>query len=102
MKVLAFPLRLGADGAFASVEQGSAAQAEQLARVVLCTVVGERALAPDFGLLDRVGVGLSAGEVRAAVALCEPGVVVDSVTVGVRGDRQRVEVSVGWEAEDGL
>ena len=100
MRLLAHPLRLDGDGRFATVEQGSALQAQQLALAIVFTTVGERALAPDFGIFDPVAVGVSKAEVTAAVGLCEPDLAVVDVTTAQRGGRQWVDVTVAWDEEE--
>ena len=101
MKVLAHPLRLDGNGSFAVVEQGGPPQAQQLALAIHSTFTQERPLAPDFGIVDPVGTGLTAGEVRAAVALCEPDLTVLDVTItGPTDHRQRVVVTVAWADEE--
>ena len=101
MAVLAHPLRLDGNGSFAVVDQGGLPQAVQLAVAVCSTFVQERPLAPDFGLVDPVGTGLNAGEIRAAVALGEPDLTVLDVTItGPTDHRQRVAVTVAWAEEE--
>ena len=101
MNVLAHPFRLDGNGSFAVVEQGSVAQAQQLAVAIHATFVGERELAPDFGVVDPVGTGITDGEVRAAVALGEPDLTVLDVTItGPTDARQQVAVTVAWAEEE--
>lgn len=101
MNVLAHPLRLDGNGSFAVVQQGGVAQAQQIAVAVHSTVVGERALAPDFGIVDPVGTGVTEGEVRAAVALSEPDLDVSDVTItGPADGHQHVAVTVAWATEE--
>lgn len=101
MRVLEFPVRIAGE-AFATVEQGSAQEASQVARAVVSTTLRERPLAPDFGVMDPVGVGVHASEVVAAMAICEPDLVVLDVKVsGPVDSRQHVSVSVEW-GEDGV
>jgi len=98
-RVLAFPVRIEG-GAFATVEQGGSRDAVSLARAIVAIGLRERALAPDFGVMDRIGQGVSASEVVAAVVLCEPDLQVVEVSVSQRGDRQAVNVSVAWQSEE--
>lgn len=99
MRVLAFPLRIES-GAFSTVEQGSGVQAQQLAQMIVGTILRERELAPDFGVFDPVGVGVSKAEMVAAVDLCEPDLRVTDVSVAQTGGRQDVRVSVVWDEEE--
>lgn len=100
-RVLAHPLRLDGNGSFAVVDQGGLPQAVQLAVAVCSTFTQERPLAPDFGIVDPVGTGLNAGEIRAAVALGEPDLeVLDVDITGPTDHRQRVAVTVAWAEEE--
>ena len=101
MRVLAHPFRLDGNGSFAVVEQGGLPQAQQLAVAIHATLVGERPLAPDFGIVDPVGTGITDGEVRAAVALGEPDLTVLDVTItGPTDARQQVAVTVAWADDE--
>ena len=105
MRVLAHPLRLAGDS-LASVEQDTPAEARQVGAAVVSTFLKERPLAPDFGIFDPIAVGTSEAEVRAAVELSEPDLIVNGVTITQDGDRQAVILSVQWlddlEAENGV
>ena len=100
MRVFSHPLRLDGDGAFATIEQDSLDQAQQLAIGIVSTFLGERLLAPDFGIFDPVAVGTSIAEVTAAVDLCEPDLTVLGVEVTQSGGRQAVDVTVAWDETD--
>lgn len=102
MRVFAHPLRLDNDGAIATVEQWSVQQASQVALAIVSTPLGERSLAPDFGLPDPVGVGISQDTVIAAMDLCEPDLELDDVQiqeVGADGT-QEVRMTVFWRDND--
>ena len=96
MRVLSFPVRVSSDGSLVTVVQGSAQHAAQLASAIVSTFVGERALAPDVGVFDPVGVGVSEPEVVAAVDVADEDLIVTGVAISREGDRQRVDVSVQW------
>lgn len=101
MRVFAHPLRLDNDGAIATIDQGSLVQAQQLAIGIVSTHLGERALAPDFGIFDPVAVGTSRAEVVAAVDLAEPDLKVVDVTIAATDNlMQRVAVTVAWADYD--
>lgn len=97
MKVFSHPLRLDGSGSIATVDQGSVRHAQELGIAIVSTFIGERPLAPDFGIFDPVAVGTSEGEIRAAVDLCEPDLTVTGVEITRRGDHQRVDVTVQWD-----
>lgn len=100
MRVLAHPLRVHG-GQFATVEQGSPRHLQQLAAAIVSTRLGERPLAPDVGIVDPAGVGLSESEVVAALAVAEPDVQVLNVTIsGPTAGRQQVAVTVAWADDD--
>lgn len=102
MRVFAHPLRLDNDGAIATVEQWSLQQASQVALGIVSTPLGERLLAPDFGLPDPIGVGISQDTIVAAMDLCEPDLEVDEADVrdiGVDGT-QEVRMTVFWRDND--
>lgn len=102
MRVLEFPVRIAGEQ-LATVEQGSPQEAAQVAQAVVSTVLRERLLAPDFGIMDPVGVGVHASEVVAAMAICEPDLVVLDVEVsGPVDSRQSVSVSVEWGDDSGV
>ena len=103
MRLLSHPLRLDAAGQIVTVEQDSDAHAAQLATHILSTVAGERALAPDFGIDDMIANGgYTAGQIGAAVHLCEPDLEVLEVQADQAGDRQDVIVTVAWREDDGV
>ena len=97
VRVFAHPLRLDGDGQIATVEQGSNDQAQQLAIGIVSTFLGERPLAPDFGIFDPVAVGTSTAEVTAAVDLCEPDLTVTGAQISQANGRQNVSVTVAWD-----
>ncbi len=98
MRVFAHPFRLDGSGSVATVEQGSALQAGQIAEAVVSTVVGERRLAPDFGVPDPAGTGMSAEGIVAAMGICAPDVAVSDIGVS-GGVDQVVTLSVTWAEE---
>ena len=77
--VISQPFRLDASGHVVTVAQGSAAgNAEEIA--VLCsTVIGERPLAPGYGVTDPAFRGLVAGQIAAQVAAYGPRVSIRGV-----------------------
>lgn len=101
MRVLSHPFRLDANGSIVTVEQWSPEQASEVAGAVVSTHLGERSMAPLFGIADPVGVGITAAEARAAVELCEPDLRVDAaVTDTDSSGRQTVRVAVAWRDDE--
>ena len=102
LRVFAHPLRLDGSGNVATVEQWSVQQAQQVGLAIVATVIGERPLAPLFGISDPVGVGVEYDQIAAAVDICEP----DLLLVGATFDgpdtdgRQDVTVTVAWRTDD--
>lgn len=78
-RILSHPFRLAPNGSVATVEQVSdAANAEQVAVLVL-TNLGERPLAPGFGITDPAFVGVEPTEVLAGLAEYGPPVTIASL-----------------------
>lgn len=100
-RVIAWPWRIGADGAVGTVEQWGPEHARQCAAMIAGTMMGERSLAPLLGVPDPIGRGLSRDQVVAALAIGEPDLAVVDVTVSpVSGGRQRIRVSARWKDDD--
>lgn len=89
--MIAFPIRLNGAGSLAVVGDDSSTAATQLAHAVVSTRVGERPLAPAYGIPDPTD-GADPGVIAALVALCEPELTVTNVRTG----DSRVEVDVEW------
>ena len=97
MRTISHPLRLDNAGAVVTIEEGTDRQAAELAGAVVATTAGERGLAPDYGLPDPVGSGVSAGIIAAAVTRCEPDLAVTTVTAsGDQAGQTTVALSVTW------
>lgn len=101
MTTLSHPFRLSSDGTLATLTDGSAAHAGQLAGHVLSTTVGERPLAPGFGLVDPAGGQVDAALVAATLTACTPELAVDAITVSQTPDGLvDITVAVDWTQED--
>lgn len=99
MRILSHPFRLRPDGSVATVEQETdEAHAEQLACLVL-TRLGERDLAPGFGISDPTFAGIEASEIAAGVAAFGPPVDVTDVRETPRDDG-RLDVVVTFTTDD--
>ena len=83
---LRHPFRLDAAGAVATIPQGGERHALEVVRHIVSCRVGERPLAPEWGLDDPLADGVDEGDVRAAIDLCEPDVAVTNVTITPRDD----------------
>lgn len=100
---LSYPLRVGADGALVTVQQGTDEEIESCMMVVLRWPLGTRQLDPDFGVPEgnfQTG-GADLDDIRAAVAYGEPRAVgrVD------QDDAQLAQllsaIHVGWDLSTG-
>lgn len=89
-----FPMSLGPDGAFATVEQDLQPEVQQAVLLVARTEVGSRPLAPDFGVDDPTFVGVDAEALTATLEEQEPRA---SVTVTVTGPDETGEEDVSIE-----
>lgn len=100
-RVFSHPFRLDGSGAVATVEQWSERQAQEVGLAVVATVVGERPLAPLFGISDPIIAGVEYEQVAAAVDLCEPDLqLVDATIDGPTDSRQVVALTVAWRTDD--
>jgi len=90
---LAFPLRAGATGALAMVED--TANLEEAIRLIVATAPGERPMRPEFGCrihdhvfapINEATIGTIAFEVERAIARWDPRVDVEAVDVYVDDD----------------
>lgn len=98
---LAHPFRLDAAGAVATIPQATAAHALEVVRHVVSCRVGERGLAPDYGLVDPLADGVDEEDVRAAVDLCEPDIDVIHVEIEpMPGDRLDIRIDATWRARE--
>ena len=97
MRVLAHPFGFDGDGAVRTVEQWTDGELLQLVRAITSTVVGERPLAPLFGITDPAGREVVPDEIKAAVSVCEPDIRVVGVTsTGPTQQVQHMRVSAVW------
>lgn len=100
VRVFTHPLRLDGTGSVTTVEQWTDMQAQQLGVAAVATVLGERELAPDFGMPDPIAAGLETEAVAAAVDTADPDLVLESVTItGPVNNRQIGMLSVGWKPD---
>lgn len=98
---LGFPLRLGADGDLACVEQDSYEDVRSCVHVLLRTPRGVRPLAPQVGVEDPTFHGVDADELAAELEAQEDRarVVVTAASVDASGEQQ-VTVEVGLADDD--
>jgi phage baseplate assembly protein W len=93
VRLLSHPFRLLPNGEVATVDQGSdQANAEQLA--VLClTEIGERPMAPGFGITDPAFVVLDPSQVAAGIQTYGPDVTLSDVRIQYESEAtQLVEI----------
>lgn len=96
MRAMSHPLRLDGSGAVVTIDDGSDRQAAELAGVVTATGAGERGLAPEYGLADPTATGVSQDTIAAAIARCEPELIVAAATVTGTDTTATVQMSVAW------
>jgi hypothetical protein len=98
MQNLSHPIRFDSSGAMVTIDEGSDRHAAQLAGVIISTGIGERSLAPEYGLIDPTGSPVSAGLISAAVSRCEPELTVTAASVdSIDGGAAGVSLSVIWD-----
>lgn len=84
---LTSPLRLGADGTLAVVEQDSITEIGQCVGVLLGTVAGSRVELPGYGIPDvTFTTGQQLGAVEQAVATWEPRATGTRISMDIAGD----------------
>lgn len=99
MRLMSHPLRLDADGQIVTIVDGSKQHAAELTTVVLSTGIGERSLAPEYGISDPTGVGEVSTEVLAgAVSRCEPELIVTGIEINpTDSGTNKVSIAVEWQ-----
>ena len=96
MRVIAHPFRLDSSGAIVTIDDASDRYAAQLAGVVAATTVGERPLAPTYGLLDPTATPLSLSVIAATISNCEPDVTVTYSSSSIADTSAQVRLGVTW------
>ena len=89
------PLRLKADGSFATTVADSAQDVANSVGVLVATRTGERLSVPTYGTPDPLFGGVDVDAVRAAVAAWEPRAAGMTVTVNVDGENTEVTMDGG-------
>lgn len=92
MRVLSHPLRFDADGSLATVEDGSPRHAGELAGIVAMTGMGERSLAPEYGVPDDLDVA----QIAAAISRCESDLDVQDVSASIDAGLVGARIIVEW------
>lgn len=96
---LAHPFRLDSAGSVAIVPQGGKRHALEIVRHIVSCRQGERPLAPVWGIADPLADGVDEADVRAAIDLCEPDIVVSGVTLTPRdGTDLDIVIDAAWRA----
>lgn len=97
--VLSFPFRLTTTGAVATVEHGSDAEVDEAIAVLVLTNVGERLMAPDFGVPDPAFAELHIGDIQAGLTSFGPaGVRATSLDMQPANDTQAV-AQINWSRD---
>lgn len=99
--VLSFPFRLDRQGHVSTTERGSDAEVDEALAALVMTVIGERPMAPEFGVPDPAFTGLSLSDVTAGVQAYGPeGVEVVAVTTETMSETT-ARTTVEWSHEGG-
>lgn len=98
-RLISFPFRLDANGAVATVDQGSDAEIEEQIAVAMMTRPGERITVPTFGVNDPAFTGFLLSALIRQVTDFGPRVTVENVSVN-RLDEGREQVVVKWTRVD--
>ncbi|MBI1377257.1 MAG: hypothetical protein GC157_07225 [Frankiales bacterium] len=95
--MISHPMRLDSAGAIVTIDDHSARAAAEMAGHVVSCLVGERALAPLYGIHEPVPGRLSVDVIAGAIAVCEPEITATRIEVApADGGRVRVQVDVEW------
>ena len=98
MDLISHPFRLEANGAVATVEDGTEEAAAEGIAVLVLTRRGERDLVPGFGMTDPTFDELSVAELNVGLAEYGPDVIVTDVAITYPDDRtERVELAFNLE-----
>lgn len=98
MDLLSHPFRLEANGAVATVEDGTEEAAAEGIAVLVLTRRGERDLVPGFGMTDPTFDALSVAELNVGLAEYSPDVIVTDVAITYTTDRtERIELAFNLE-----
>lgn len=98
MDLISHPFRLEANGAVATVEDGTEEAAAEGIAVLVLTRRGERDLVPGFGMIDPTFDELSVAELNVGLAEYGPDVIVTDVAITYPTDRtERVELAFNLE-----
>lgn len=95
VSLLAHPFRITPRGACATVEQDSDDHYNQLLRVIVDTVQGERDMATGFGLLDPVWRGVFVEDIQAQCDTYGPPVTITDLDTIVVGETEQVR-QIAW------
>lgn len=96
MRVISHPMRLDSAGAVVTIDDDSPRAAAEVAGHVVSCLVGERPLAPGYGIPDPAS-GVSGEIVAAAITVCEPEVTATAVLITEADMRNvLVQVDVEW------
>lgn len=86
-RILAHPFRLTPAGVVVTHDDSSDEADAQAIAVLISTRIGERPLAPDYGVDDPVGGRLEIAEVAAGLAAYGPPLTITDVTIEPVDDR---------------
>lgn len=95
--VLSFPFRLDPTGHAATVQPGSDVEVDEALAVLMLTTLGERPMAPRFGIPDPGFAGLAASDLQVGIDQFGPrGINIASLTI-TPVTQEKSEASVAWE-----
>lgn len=95
---LAHPFRLDSAGSAAVIPQSGERHAVEIVRHIVACRIGERPLAPVWGISDPVAGGVDEADIRAAVSRCEPDIVISGVTLTPEGNTLDIVIDAAWRA----
>lgn len=94
-QILSYPFRVGPAGQIATVEQDTPQAHGELIEVLVLTHIGERPLAPGFGVTDPLFSVIEPTEISAGISAYGPDVTVNAVNT-TQADSQTVRVQIDY------
>lgn len=100
-RLISFPFRLDANGAVATVDQGSDAEIEEQIALAMLTRPGERITVPTYGVNDPAFNGFLLSHLIRQVTDFGPRVTIENVSVN-KLEEGKEQVVVKWSRVDAI
>lgn len=98
--ILSYPFRLNAQGTAATTGYGTDQEIDEAIAVLVLTQIGERPLAPEFGVPDPAFAGLHVGDVQTGLDTFGPAGIQVSDVVLTPVSSTVSEADIVWNREE--